>query len=171
MAMKVLSSPGRGVRFIFRKISLKIDSVKQIFQIGFPASLTQVLNPIGLAILILIVSKTYLEPGATAFSLVFLLEFFAYLPAVGFSMAAMSMIAQNMGSDNSQRALEVFQKANLMGIASALSLGIGLMIFGKNILMLFTTDALVLQYALWYVWIVALSYGDIAVSMIVASSF
>lgn len=111
MAMKVLSSPGRGVRFIFRKISLKIDSVKQIFQIGFPASLTQVLNPIGLAILILIVSKTYLEPGATAFSLVFLLEFFAYLPAVGFSMAAMSMIAQNMGSDNSQRALEVFQKS------------------------------------------------------------
>lgn len=37
--------------------------------------------------------------------------------------------------------------------------------------MLFTTDAVVLQYSLWYVWIVALSYGAIAVSMIVASSF
>jgi len=72
--------------------------------------------------LILIVSLKYLEPGATAFSLVFRLEFFAYLPAVGFSMGAMSMIAQNIGSDNKKRALEVFQKANLMGIVSALIL-------------------------------------------------
>lgn len=37
--------------------------------------------------------------------------------------------------------------------------------------MLFTQDEQVLQYSLWYVWIVALSYGAIAVTMIVASSF
>lgn len=171
LAMRVLSSEKRGVRFSFSKLSLQWESVKKVFKIGFPASLTQVLNPIWLAMLILIVSLAFRETGATAFSLVFRLEFFAYLPAVGFSMAAMSMIAQNIWSHKPKRAVKIFKKANIMWVVSALILGILLMIFWKYILMLFTQDEQVLQYSLWYVWIVAFSYWAIAVTMIVASSF
>ncbi|HEY5714692.1 MAG TPA: MATE family efflux transporter, partial [Candidatus Gracilibacteria bacterium] len=92
LGVYVLSRPKRGIRFSFKNISFQWPSVRRILKIGIPASLTQVINPIGLVSLILIVSQTFLEPGATAFGLVFRLEFFAYLPAIGFGMGAMAII-------------------------------------------------------------------------------
>jgi Na+-driven multidrug efflux pump len=44
--MKILSSKKRSVRFEIKNLSLKKDSLKQIFNIGIPAALTQVLLPI-----------------------------------------------------------------------------------------------------------------------------
>lgn len=171
LAMKVLMSKTRSVRFQFSNLSLKWESVKQVFDIGIPASLTQVINPIGLALLVSIVSAKFLEPGATAFSLIYRFEFFAYLPAIGFGMWAMAMIGQNMGAWNFERAYEVFKKASMLGFFSAILIGVLLLLSGRTIVGIFTDNPQVIQYALWYLWIVAGSYGFMAISMIVSSSF
>jgi len=171
IAMKVLSSKTRSVAFAMKNLSLKKDSVKKVFNIGIPAALTQVINPLALGVLTYMVSVRFLEPGATAFSLVFRLEFFAYLPAVGFGMAAMSLIGQNMGAGNIARANEIFKKAVLLGFCSGTFLGLLLIVFGKYIIQVFTSDPVVVNYALSYLWIVALSYGFLSISMIVANSF
>lgn len=60
------------------------------------------------------VSAKFYEEGAAAFSLIFRVEFFAYLPAIAFGMAAMSMIGQNMGAGNYGRANDIFKKASLL---------------------------------------------------------
>lgn len=171
IAMRILSSKKRSVRFEWKNLSLKLESVKKVFNIGIPAACTQMINPIGLAILTYMVSTQFLEAWVTAFSLVFRLEFFAYLPAVWFSMAAMSMIWQNIWAGNISRAHEVFKKASLMWFISAIVLGLGLILWGKYILWAFTTDPLVLKYAFSYLWIVAGTYWFLAISMVVASTF
>lgn len=171
VSLYVLSRPTRGVRFAFKNISFQWASVKRILNIGVPASLTQVINPVGIALLISIVSRAFLEPGATAFSLVFRLEFFAYLPAVSFGMAAMAMIGQSMGAGDTSRSLEIFKKSTLIGFFSATALGLLLIVGGRFIIQFFTTDPQVVEYSLWYLFIVAGTYGFLAVGMVVANVF
>ena len=171
IALKILSDKNRSVRFEIKNLSLKKESVKKVFSIGIPAAFTQVINPIWLAILTYIVSTKFLEAWVTSFSLVFRLEFFAYLPAVWFSMAAMSMIWQNIWAWNISRAHEVFKKASIMWFLSAVILGFLLIVFWKIILWAFTSDPIVLKYSFSYLIIVALSYWFLAISMVVASTF
>ena len=167
----VLSRPKRNVRLTMKNISFKWNSVKQILKIGIPASITQVINPLGMAVLIFITSQGFLEAGAVAFSLVFRVEFFAFLPAGGFGFAAMAMIGQSLGAGNKERAQQVFQKALRYGFLTAFGFGILAMLFGKYIIGIFTTDPQVMQYALWYLWIIAGTYGFMAAAMIEASVF
>ncbi|HAO52802.1 TPA: hypothetical protein DCQ85_05070 [Candidatus Magasanikbacteria bacterium] len=171
LGIVVLSGKKRNIRFSFKNLSFKWSSVKQILKIGIPASLTQVINPIGLAALIFITSQTFLEAGAIAFSLVFRVEFFAFLPAAGFGFAAMAMIGQSMGAGKLERAQAVFKKAIVLGFLSASGFGVLSILFGGYIVGIFTTDAQVMNYSLLYLWIVAGTYGFLAAAMIEASVF
>jgi Na+-driven multidrug efflux pump len=117
------------------------------------------------------VSQVFFEAWVASFSLVYRLEFFAYLPAVGFSMAAMSLIWQNMWAKKYQRANEVFKKACVLSFISATVLWILLILLWKYIIAAFTSDPLVTQYAISYLWIVAGTYGFLSISMVVSSTF
>ncbi|MFA7245210.1 MAG: MATE family efflux transporter [Candidatus Magasanikbacteria bacterium] len=167
----VLSGKKRNIRFSFHNLSFNFASVKQILKIGIPASLTQVINPIGLAALIFITSQIFLEAGAIAFSLVFRVEFFAFLPAAGFGFAAMAMIGQSMGAGKLERAQAVFKKAIVLGFLSASGFGVLAILFGGYIVGIFTTDPQVMKYSLMYLWIVGGTYGFLAAAMIEASVF
>ena len=171
LAMRVLSSKKRKVFFSHKNISLKLHSVKKVLDIGIPAACTQVLNPVWLAIVTYLVAQKFMENWAAAFSLVFRLEFFAYLPAVWFSMAAMSMIGQNIWAWNIKRANEIFKKAAIMWFSTAIVLWITLIISGNYIIGFFTDNTIVTQYSLEYLYIVAGTYGFLALSMIISATF
>ncbi|PIR83948.1 hypothetical protein COU18_00855 [Candidatus Kaiserbacteria bacterium CG10_big_fil_rev_8_21_14_0_10_51_14] len=167
-----LSRPRRMVKFHFRNLSLKWESVKKVMNIGFPASLTDLVFPLGLAALTLIASLTYFEPGAIAFSLGFRIEFFAFLPAAGFGFAAMAMIGQNIGAGNLPRARECFNKALKYGFLGATGIGVLAALFGNFLIGAFTDDPTVTNYTFSYLWTVALiSYGFLAAIMVEASAF
>ncbi len=171
LGIAILSGKKRSIRFSFRNLSIRWQSVKQILKIGIPASLTQVINPLGMSALIFITSAAFLEAGAIAFSLVFRVEFFAFLPAAGFGFASMAMIGQSRGAGNMERARAVFKKALQLGFLSASAFGILAMLFGQYIIGIFTEDAQVMRYALLYLWIVGGSYGFMAAAMIESSVF
>ncbi len=171
VALYVLSRPHRMIQFHFSNLSLEWESVKKVLDIGFPASLTQVIFPIGMAILTLVASQRFLEVGAIAFSLGMRIEFFAYLPAVGFGFAAMAMISQNIGAANISRAKECLTKGLQYAFWAAAGLGILAAIFAPFIIKIFTTDPLATSYALSYLRWVALSYGFLAAVMVEAMAF
>ena len=172
VALRSLQKPHRMVRFRFSALSFKWASVKKVLDIGFPAALTQVIFPVGLALLTFIVSKAFAEAGAVAFSLGFRIEFFAYLPAVGFGFAGMAMIGQSVGAGNKERAREVFGAALKYASISAAALGVVAAIFAHPIISAFTKDVAVFGYAQTYMWSVALvSYGFLAALLVVAQAF
>ncbi len=171
VALISLSNPKRDIRFHFYNLTVKWESVKKVLNIGFPAALTQVIFPIGLAILTYITSLSFSEPGAIAFSLGLRIEFFAYLPAAGFGFGAMAMMGQNIGAGNMERSKLAFNKA--LGFAFLGSAGLGVLsaIFAEQIIEVFTDDPLVRKYAYSYMWTVALSYGFLAALMVEANAF
>lgn len=171
IAIRSLSSSKRMIRFQLHNLSLKAQSVKEVLNIGIPASLTQVIQPVGLAALTFIAALGFQESGAIAFSLGFRVEFFAFLPAAGFGFGAMAMIGQNIGAGNKERAKEVFAKALKYAFISATALGIAVALLATSIIQIFTTDPIVTEYAKTYMWMVALSYGFLAAMFVEANSF
>lgn len=171
IAVRSLSDEKRRIRFHFYNLGFNWESVKQVLNIGIPASLTQVIFPLGLAAITFITSLGFLEPGAIAFSLGFRIEFFAFLPAVGFGFGAMAMIGQNIGAGNLERSKEVLNKALKYAFGAATGLGIMVAVFAGTIIGVFTTDPVVTQYAHSYMWTVALTYGFLAAMMVEANAF
>ena len=171
IAIPSLSSARRRTRFHFYNLTFRWESVKKVLDIGFPAALTQVIFPIGLAVLTYLTSLNFLEPGAIAFSLGFRIEFFAFLPAIGFGFGAMALIGQNIGAGNIPRAKESFGKALKYAFVGAAGLGILAALFAVPIIRIFTDDPTVTKYATSYLWSVALSYGFLAAIMVEASAF
>ncbi len=170
VALYSLSRPQRNIQFHFKNLSFNWKSVKQVLNIGIPAACTQVLNPIGVAAMTSLIAAKFMEPGATAFSLGFRIEFFAYLPAVGYGFGAMAMMGQSIGAKNMDRAKQTFNKALLYAVSIALVLGILVAIFASQIVAVFTDDPTVTDYSLSYFRTVALSYAFLAAIMVEASA-
>jgi len=171
IALYSLSSPKRLVRFHFKNLSIRFQSVKEVMRIGFPAALTQILGPIGMALLMRIASDQYLEAGSVALSLGFRAEAFAYLPAIGYGFAAMAMVGQSIGAHDIKRAKAVLKKALTYGGGIALAFGLLVALFAPQIIGIFTEEVLVTDYSLQYYRSVGLSYVFLAIMMIEASAF
>ncbi len=171
VALYALSRPKRSVQFHFRNLSFRWESVKKVLQIGLPAAITQIINPIGLAVLTLVSGRAFQEAGAIAMSLGFRIEFFAYLPAVGFGFGAMAMMGQNIGAEKLDRAKQILRTALMYSSIIALCLGIIVALFASQIVSAFTTDPVVTDYALQYMRVVSFSYFFLAAMMVEASAF
>ncbi|MDH5597093.1 MAG: MATE family efflux transporter [Candidatus Peregrinibacteria bacterium] len=171
IALKSLNSPKRAIRFHFKNLTFHWESVKQVLKIGIPAAMTQVINPIGLAAMTYMTGARFLEAGATAFSLGFRLEFFAYLPAIGFGFAAMAIMGQNIGAHKLDRSRQALNLALKYSMSIALGMGLLAALFAPQIIAVFTEDPDVTHYALLYFRSVAFSYTFIAAMMVEANGF
>lgn len=171
IALYSLSRPTRSIQFHFKNLGFNWGSVKRVLNIGIPAALTQITNPIGMAAITFICAHAFQELGSIAFSLGSRIEFFAYLPAVGFGFGGMAMMAQNIGAEKLERAKEAFAMGLKYASSIALVLGIIVFIFANQIIGIFTQDPIVMEYALTYFRIVPLSYFMLAAMMVEAMAF
>lgn len=170
MALMILSSEKQMIRFRFSKLGLEWESVKAVFKIGFPASLTQVMQPLGLSALMFITAQKFAELGTVAFSIAFRLEFFAYLPAIGFGFSSMAIIGQCIGAKNVSRANETFKLALLYGSVTAFVMGVLGMIFAKPIISILTFDPVVARDVQWYLYLTGATYVFLACSLVVTNA-
>ena len=171
IAIKSLMHPNRKIRFYFYNLNIKKGSIKKVFAIGIPASLTQVLGPIGEAAILFILSIAFLEAGAISYSIGFRIEFFAFLPAIGFGFGAASLIGQNIGAGNLKRAKESFTTALKFSVIGSATIGIISIILSSFIVDIFTSDPVIKNYATSFIWIVSLGFGFFAATMVEASAF
>ena len=171
IAMYTLSSPKRTISFHFKNLTFNWVSVKKVLKIGIPAAMTQVINPIGMAALTYIAAHGFAEAGAIAFSLGMRIEFFAYLPAIGYGFGAMAMIGQAMGAEDLPRAKKVLRMTLLYGAGIALGLGICIAVFAHPIIDIFTKDPEVTALAITYMRSVVFSYCFLAAMMVEANAF
>lgn len=164
LALRLLMKPAMMVPLRLQYLRIKWASVKEVIDIGLPASLIQVLNPLGFSVLMFFVSAAFFEAGAAAFSIGFRIEFFAFI-------AAMAMIGQNIGAGKYDRVNKVLNLSVKYGSGAALVFSLLVFIFSPQIIATFTTDVKVTEYALLYFNIVPLGYMFFAVAFIEASIF
>ena len=159
------------VKFRFRNLVFRLHSVRQVLSIGFPAALTNLLNPAGLAALNALVALAFLEAGVVGLAIGFRIEFFSFLPAIGFGVAAMAMIGQNIGGGRPDRARASYHTALLFAFGIGTAVGLGAMLTRGAIVGVFTDDPVVTGYTRSYLAMIPLTYGIVAALFVVVSSF
>lgn len=171
LGIRILMGPQMMVRLRFSNLRMEWASVKRVLDIGLPASLTQVLNPLGFSLLMAVVAETFHEAGAAAFSIGFRIEFFAFIPAVGFGFGVMAMMGQNIGAGNIKRVREAFNTAAGLGAGAAIFVSVLSFFFAQHIVGAFTSDPVVTAYAVKYFHIVPLGYAFFSLAFIEANVF
>ena len=159
------------VNFRFRNLVFRLHSVRQVLAIGFPAALTNLLNPAGLAVLNSLVALAFLEAGVVGLSIGLRIEFFSFLPAIGFGVASLAMIGQNLGGGRPDRARTSYRTALLFAFVLGSLVGVGALALRGAIVGTFTADPLVAQYTRSYLATVPFTYGVVAALFVVVSSF
>ena len=159
------------VKFRFRNLVFRLHSVRQVLAIGFPAALTNLLNPAALAALNALVALAFLEAGVVGLSIGFRIEFFSFLPAIGFGVAAMAMIGQNIGGGRPDRARKSYHTALLFAFGIGSAVGLGAVLGRFPIVDVFTDDPVVTGYTRSYLAMIPFTYGIVAALFVVVSSF
>ncbi len=99
------------------------------------------------------------------------MESFSYLTCYGFSLAASTMVGQNLGAGKPDRAARCAWGATGLGIGLTLIFSFFFIVFPGAIASVFSSDPVVLEVAIGYLIILGLSQFTMAVEIILEGAF
>ncbi|MFO7637331.1 MAG: MATE family efflux transporter [Clostridia bacterium] len=156
--------------FKIKDMRVDLDIAKKIFKIGIPSSLSELMVAVG-ATLILARVNTFGAAATAAYGLGTRMDSFLYLPTMGIGQATATIVGQNLGAGNRDRAYRSGIQAMVSSFVFVLLVGLLLAFFARPILSLFTPDAEVVELGRFYIYFVGLAFCFIAVRVAVLFSF
>ena len=143
----------------FNFFSMRFDTAifKKSIQIGIPTGLQQTFVALGMLALYKVVNMF----GTTiiaAYSVALRIDSFASLPAMNFSAALSSFVGQNIGANKQDRVKAGLVATLKMTALISVSVTIITWLFSRQIMMMFTTDAAVVDAGIHYLLIVSTFY-------------
>lgn len=141
----------------WKDLCVKGDILKQVLAIGLPSGVQQGITSF---------SNVFVQSYVNAFgsdcmagwSSYNKLDVYALVPAQSIAMASTTFVGQNYGARKLERARKGVRQALLMSIAMTVFLCGLLLLFKDQLLTLFTTDSLVIQYGSRFIGIIAPFY-------------
>ncbi len=152
------------------RLSLFIQSSREVLRIGLPAAGANMLTPIAAAVLTAIVAS-YGESAVAAFGVGSRMESIACLVVLAMSMTLPPFISQNLGAGNMARVEEGYKTAIKFSLIWQLGIYIVLAISAPFIADVFSTEKEVADLIKLYIWILPLGYGLQGVIILTNSSF
>ena len=148
-ALIYLWRKGLGFPFCLRDVGFHWEQLKNILKIGAPMVLQNSLTEVSFLLITMIINGMGVVVSA-AVGVVGKLVSFLFIPTIGMSMAVSAMCAQNFGAGRYDRARQAMKGgilfSGILGIAATLCS----LLFGRQMLRLFTSDLSVLEHAVLY---------------------
>jgi putative MATE family efflux protein len=171
LGLKILTGSRYGVRLRFQDFAPDWKLVKRVFLLGLPASIEQSMQALGITLMTIIVAG-FGTVAIAAYGIGFRVLTFVIIPALGISMATATLVGQNIGAGNVQRAVRV---ATLSGRAAFLLLtaaGILFFAFAPHVVRFFVPhdESLVASGAL-VVRYMSISFGFIGLQQSLMGAF
>ena len=167
MLLKVLPLP---VRFRFQNLVVNPAAALKVLAIGFPAALANLLNPLRLAVLNILVAWWFLEAGVAGVAVGYRIEFFAFLPALGYAVAVLALVGQNLGAGKLERVGRSWRTAMVAAFATGTLLGVAAALARGLVVAVFSDDPGVAAYARSYLATVPLTFGVVGATVVAVSA-
>ena len=153
-----------------REMKVDFGILKEIFRIGIPSSLSEMSVALGM---ILIVGRVNMFGAAAtaAHGLGARLDSVMYLPMSAIGQATSTMIGQNLGARNRDRAWKTSKTAILYTFISSTAVAIILILFARPIASIFTTSDEVVELTRFYIYFVFSFYGFLGIRVAMLYSF
>jgi putative MATE family efflux protein len=156
-AILYLNRHNQYLRLDIKKLRFDPEIFKQSVRIGLPTGIQQTLVSLGMMALTRIVNG-YGTATIAAFTAAGRLDMFASMPAMNLSQAISAFTGQNMGAGKTERVKRGHLSAIITGgLISALIGGL-VIIFGRQLMSMFTRDATVIAIGVRYLTIVGATY-------------
>ena len=161
----------RLIQFTIKHLAPDWAVIRSIIDIAWPATLQFLIGSGSWIVLASLVVTTGHSEASAGYQIAIRIVMFFILPAWGMSNAAATLVGQNLGALQPQRAEDsVIKTAQYNAIFMAL-VSIILLGFTPSIISLFTSEATVAYYAILAVRIISAGYIFYGIGMVMANSF
>ncbi|MBW2983588.1 MATE family efflux transporter [Candidatus Woesearchaeota archaeon] len=158
------------VKLDFKLPKFDFRIIKEIFEVGIPASLSQSVMSLGMFFMMKIVS--FFGPYAiAAYGLLGRLDSVAILPALGIGSAVITIVGQNVGAKKFDRAEGTVWKSGLLAAVFMECVGIIFFIMPRLWITIFNKHPDIISYGVSYLRIVSLTYAFIGLGIIIGAAF
>jgi putative MATE family efflux protein len=154
----------------FGHIKNILTSWRNVLYIAGPASLTMLITPISVGIITKILSG-FGKEAVAAFGVSSRVEMFALMVIMSLGSVLIIFVGQNLSKQKYQRIIQALKISAKFSMFWGLFIFVLLLIFGKAIASLFTSDADVINIAKNYFYIIGASYGFQGLVLLSTSSF
>ncbi|HHV80255.1 MAG TPA: MATE family efflux transporter [bacterium] len=148
---------GKTISFNFReKFTLELNIIKRILRVGIPAALEQFIMQGGFLLLQVIISGM----GTAAIAIYQIgmsINNISFMPVWGFSMAATTLVGQNLGASRPDLAEEYVRRILKIGMLIVCVLGSINFIFSSQLVSIYSPDAEMIQIGNFAIKILSLS--------------
>ena len=131
---------------------------KKIFAVGLPSGMQQALVGAGLMTVTGVVNGFGTNPAA-AFSAAGKLDSFAVMPALNIGLAISTFTGQNLGAGRKDRVRRGLFWGSVMALAISFSVTAAMYLWGREFMLLFSSDSEVIRIGVEYLRIVSLGYA------------
>lgn len=135
-----------------------LSSIKEILYIGIPSTLSRLLMPITMAVVIRLVA-TFGPPAVAAFAVSIQIEMFIFTLLMALATALIPFVGQNWGAKNFSRVYKAIHQSALFSILWGTGGAILFFLLAVPLGHLFGKDIQVAKHITWYLWILPISYG------------
>ena len=156
-ALLYLNSTHKIMKFSFAKLRFDKDLFLKSLKIGLPSGLQHTFVAVGMMALLGIVN-TFGTDVIAAYTAAGRIDSLAMLPAMNFSQAVSAFVGQNLGANKIERVKQGFKATFIMSNVFCLAMTALIVIFGGDLMRMFTTDAQVIEIGQNYLIIVSSFY-------------
>jgi len=145
------------------------ELLRRILRVGVPAALEQLVMRAGQVVFIRLVAGLGTAVLA-AHQIALSVEWLAFMPSLGFGMAAATLVGQGIGASRPEWSEKAAYETRRIGILVLTAIGIGLLFFGEAIVRLYTKDPEVVAMGAQALRIMAVTQPFMAVNFIMAGA-
>lgn len=149
--------------------SVSLKMIREIWRIGFPAAVERGTGSLSFMFFVAIIAS-YSTEALAGYQIGLRIEGLAFMPGIGFSVAAMTLVGQHLGRrdpENAQRAalLTAHIAATFMG-----TIGVFMVFFPEIAIHLFTQDPATVDQASLYLRLVGISQVPLAMMFVLSGA-
>ena len=165
-----LSRESSQLRLRLRDLGLRLDVLARLLRVSVPGAIQYTIAMSSYVLLMRIVAA-YGSAAVAGFTIGIRIFAFTFLPAWGLSNAAATLVGQNLGAgqpDRAERSVWITAKYNAVFLVLV---AIVFIVTPGPLARVFTSDAIVVAYAVDCLRYIAYGYGFYAVGMVVVAAF
>lgn len=144
--------------------------IKNIFAVGIPSSLSQLVMSVGVLLLTKLTAN-FGEAAIAAYGIGFKLDTVAFLPTLGIGIAILTMVGQNVGAKNFVRAKNIAWVGCLMAGIFMSVIALLFLSAPRYFISVFNNDPELIRYGISYIRYIAPTYVFLGLIMILSFAF
>ncbi|WP_459608925.1 MATE family efflux transporter [Dickeya oryzae] len=160
-----------GLKIYFRAMKPKMDMVKSVARLGMPASIELCAHALGASGMMTLVTGLGTDVTA-AYGVVININALVIVPAIGMSIATATLVGQNVGAGQSERARAIGRLSGAISFLILTVIGLIGVVFSPYIIGTFAPDQpMVIAHGTHFFHLIAPSYGLIGLQMALNGAF